>query len=388
MKNKFDTIVLGLGAMGSAALYQFAKRGNKVLGIDQFSPPHVFGSTHGDTRVTRQAIGEGEQYTPLSLRSYDIWQEIEEETGRQLLEITGGLIISGGSNVGINHVENFFENTISVAKKFNVKHDILDASQIRGRFPQFNVQDDERGYYEYNAGYLRPEECVSANLFLAGRYGATIRTNEKVERFSEKDGIVLVQTSLDDYEAEKLIVSSGPWFPALIESEYSRFFRILRQVLFWFDVNTHVERFEPKNFPIFIWESQGDKQTIYGFPAIDGKDGGVKVASEQYETSTTAETVDREVSPEEIKAMYEDLVPPCLPELSGNCIKAVSCIYTVTPDFHFVIDQHPKYPSIILTSACSGHGFKHSAAIGEILAELVLDGESAIDISSFKLNRF
>ena len=388
MENKFDKIVLGLGERGSAAVYRLAKRGSKVLGIDQFSPPHIFGSSHGDTRITRQAIGEGEQYTPIALRSYEIWQEIEKETGKKLLEMNGGLIISSGAKTAINHVENFFENTIAAAKKYNIKHEILDSSQIRKRFPQFNVQDNESGYYEYNAGFLRPEECVGAQISLAEKYGATIRRNEKVESFSEKDGIVTVKTNLGEYGAKKLIISAGPWFPALIEDEYAKFFKVIRQVLFWFDVKTSIEHFEPKNFPIFIWELQGNKQGMYGFPAIDGQSGGVKIASEQYETTTTADTVNREVSKEEIKAMYENFIAPYFPDLSDKCVKAVSCLYTVTPDSHFVIDTHPKYPSIILASPCSGHGFKHSAAIGEILAQLAIDGKSKVDISSFGIKRF
>mgnify|MGYP001591402996 FL=1 len=388
MENKFDTIVLGLGAMGSAAVYQLAKRGNKVLGIDRFSPPHIFGSSHGDTRITRQAIGEGEQYTPLSLRSYEIWEELERETGKRLLEKCGGLIISSGAKTAINHVANFFENTIAAAKKFNIKHEVLDSAQIRKRFPQFNVHDNESGYYEPDAGFLRPEECVSAQISLAEKYGATIRKNEKVESFSETDGTVRVKTNLGEYEADKLIITAGPWFPTLIEDEYAKFFKVIRQVLFWFDVKTPVERFEPKNFPIFIWELQGNKQGIYGFPAIDGQNGGVKIASEQYETTTTADTVNREVSQDEIKAMYENFVAPYFLDLSDKCVKAVSCLYTVTPDSHFVIDTHPKYKSIILASPCSGHGFKHSAAIGEVLAQLATDGKSKIDISSFSLKRF
>ena len=388
MENKLDTIVLGLGAMGSAAVYQLAKRGNKVLGIDQFSPPHIFGSSHGDTRITRQAIGEGEQYTPLSLRSYEIWREIEKETGNKLLEMNGGLIISSGAKTAINHVENFFENTIAAARKYNIKHEILDASQIRERFPQFNVQDNETGYYGYNAGFLRPEECVGSQISLAEKYGAQIHRNEKVESFSENDGIVRVKTNLGEYEAKKLIVSAGPWFPALIEEEYAKFFKVIRQVLFWFDIKTSIERFEPKNFPIFIWELQGNKQGMYGFPAINGQNGGVKIASEQYETTTTADTVNREVSQEEIRVMYNNFIAPYFPDLSDKCVKAVSCLYTVTPDSHFVIDTHPKYPSIILASPCSGHGFKHSAAIGEILAQVAIDGKSKIDISSFSIKRF
>jgi sarcosine oxidase len=388
MANKFGTIVLGLGAMGSAATYQLAKRGNKVLGIDQFSPPHIYGSTHGDTRITRQAIGEGEQYTPLAVRSYEIWEEIEKETGKKLLEKCGGLIISSGAKTAINHVENFFENTIAAAEKFGIKHEILNAEQIRERFPQFNIQDNESGYYEPDAGFLRPEECVNAQLELAEKYGAEIHKNEKVTSFTEESGVVRVRTDKGEYEADKLIVSAGSWVPTFLDEEYSKYFKIIRQVLFWFGIKESADQYTLDKFPIFIWELQGNKQGMYGFPAIDGEYGGLKIASEQYETTTTADTVNRKVTQEEIKAMYENFVAPHFPGLSGKCVKAISCLYTVTPDSHFVIDAHPKYPCVIIASPCSGHGFKHSAAIGEVLSQLVIDGKSKIDISSFRIGRF
>ena len=388
MNNKYDTIVLGLGAMGSAAVYQLAKRGNTVLGIDQFSPPHIYGSSHGDTRITRQAIGEGEQYTPLALRSYEIWEELEKETGKKLLEKCGGLIISSGAKTAINHVEHFFENTIAVAEKFNIKHEILSAEQIRDRFPQFNIQDNESGYYEPEAGFLRPEECIGVQLELAERSGADINKNEKVISFSEENDTVHVKTDKGEYEANKLIVSAGPWIPTFLDEEYSKYFKVIRQVLYWFDIKGSVDQYTPDRFPIFIWELQGNKQGMYGFPAIDGDHGGIKIASEQYETTTTADTVNREVTQEEIEAMYENFVAPYFPGLSDTCVKAISCLYTVTPDSHFVIDTHPKYPSVIIASPCSGHGFKHSAAIGEALSQLVIDGKSKINIGSFSFSRF
>ncbi len=390
-KNKFDTIVLGLGATGSATVYQLAKRGNHVLGIDQFSPPHSFGSSHGDTRITRQAIGEGEQYTPLSLRSYDIWQAIEQETGKKLLEKNGGLIISSKAKTAITHVPQFFENTIAAAQKFHIDYKLLNATDIRAQFPPFNIKDDEVGYYEYNAGFLYPEKCISAQLSLAKKYGATIHENEKVLHFSEKNGVVYVTTNRDEYEAKKLIISAGPWLPMLLEKEYSPIFKISRQILFWFglkNIKNDAADFRPEKFPIFIWELQTKKQAVYGFPLIGEKNSGVKIASEQFETTTTPETINREVSQEEINAMYENFVAPHFPALSNHCIKTATCLYTTTPDFHFVIDTHPKYSSIILASPCSGHGFKHSAAVGEALAQLVMDGKSEIDMNPFKLSRF
>ncbi|HEX4534176.1 MAG TPA: FAD-dependent oxidoreductase, partial [Rhizomicrobium sp.] len=149
---EFDVIILGLGAMGSACVYQLAKRGAKVMGIDRFDPPHAFGSSHGDTRVTRLAIGEGEHYTPLALRSHEIWRQIEAETGASLLTVTGGLIISSNAPRAATHVEGFFANTVAAAKKFDIAHELLDAAAIRARFPQFNIRDNEIGYFERDAG--------------------------------------------------------------------------------------------------------------------------------------------------------------------------------------------------------------------------------------------
>lgn len=383
----FQTIVLGLGAMGSATAYQLAKKGNKVLGIDQFSPPHIYGSTHGDTRITRLAIGEGDHYTPLALRSHELWREIEKETGRSLLTSNGGLIISSGAKTAINHVENFFENTIEFAEKYNIQHESLNATQIRDRFPQFKVQDNEDGYFEPEAGFLRPEECITAQLELAKKYGAEIHTEEKVIKYEVGEKVVVITTK-GEYTADKLVITAGPWFPQLIDKEYSKYFKVLRQVLFWFDIEDSFNQYTPDKCPIFIWELQGNKQGIYGFPAVNGPKGGLKIASEQYESDTTADTVNRNVSQEEIDKMYKDFVEPYLSGVSNKCIKAVSCLYTTTPDSGFVIDFHPKNNQVILASPCSGHGFKHSAAIGEALSELVIEGKSHFDLSSFKLGRF
>ncbi|MDI1334917.1 MAG: N-methyl-L-tryptophan oxidase [Lacunisphaera sp.] len=385
---KYHTIVLGLGAMGSAAVYQAAKRGLRVLGLDRHSPPHPHGSSHGDTRITRQAIGEGEQYTPLSLRSFDLWREIERETGRQLLTVTGGLIISSPGKAGCNNVADFFGNTLRAAKKYNIAHEILTAAQIRQRFPQFNVRENETGYLEKNAGFLRPEACVAAQLELARRYGAELQTGEQALAFQQQGDKVKVRTDRGEYETEKLIITAGPWLPALLDKQLAGLFRVTRQVLFWFEPEGPGESFQPGPMPIFIWEPQDSAQALYGFPALDGAGGGVKVASGQYQSCTTPDTISRVVSQEEITWMFDHLVAPCLPGLSNRCVKTVTCMYTVTPDFGFVIDRLPHQPGVILASPCSGHGFKHSAAVGEALAEIAADGASRIDLSAFKLNRF
>lgn len=383
----YDVIVLGLGAMGSAASYQLAKSGAKVLGLDQFAPPHTQGSTHGDSRITRQAIGEGDHYTPIVLRAYDIWREIEAETGKNLLEVTGGLIISGGKDRGTNHMEDFFETTLAAAKRYNVEHEILDATAMRRRFPQFNVRDEERGYFEKNAGFLRPEACIEAQLQLAEKYGATLYKNEKVESFEDTTEGVIVHTSQGKYRAKKLVITAGPWFPVLFP-EYAEYFSVRRQIMFWFAPQKSIEPFLPENCPIYIWELPGRETGIYGFPAIDGSHGGVKVATEQYLETSDPDHVSRIVTDADVEDMYKNCVAPFLPGLSQECVKTVTCLYTVTPDFEFVIDFHPEHQNIILASPCSGHGFKHSAAIGEILSDLARTGKSKTDISQFSIRRF
>ncbi len=385
---RFQTVVLGLGAMGSATVCQLAKRGHRILGIDRFTPPHAYGSSHGDTRITRLAIGEGEHYTPLALRSHQLWRELERETGTNLLTVCGELIISSEAKTSISHGERFFANTLAAARKHGIAHEILGATEIRRRFPEFNVRDDEFGYFERDAGFLRPEACVRAQLALARHYGAEIHTGETGLRFAASPVEVTVTTERETYAADTLIVTAGAWLPHLVPPPLARHFTVRRQVLYWFDVERAFSRFVPECFPVFIWELQGKKQGIYGFPAIDGAAGGLKVGTEQYETTTTAETVERNVSDEEIRAMYDEYVAQQIPALGPKCAKTATCLYTMTPDYGFVIDRHPDFARVIVASPCSGHGFKHSAAIGEALAQLAIDGESALDLGACKFARF
>jgi sarcosine oxidase len=385
---RFETIVLGLGAMGSAVTYRLAKRGNRVLGIDRFDPPHVHGSTHGDTRITRLGIGEGSQYTPLAMRSHQIWRDLEGETGRSLLTTHGGLVLSSQARTSRSHSETFFANTVAAAEKYGIPHAIWNARQIRQRFPRFKVADDESGYFEPSAGFVRPEECVRVQLELAQHHGASLHRGERVLAFDASDHGVMVTTDLGNYVADRLIVAAGPWVSELAGSATARHVTVFRQVLCWFEISGPIAPFLPQNFPVFIWELQGKRQGIYGFPALDGVHGGLKVATEQYDAATTPDTVDPRVTEAEIRAMFDQYVDPYLSGLTSRCVKAATCLYTVTPDFGFIIDTLPGADRVIVASPCSGHGFKHSAAIGEALAELVVDGVSKQDLSAFSLARF
>jgi sarcosine oxidase len=390
MRNNVDTIVLGLGAMGSAAIYQLAKRGHRVLGIDQFPPPHHYGSSHGETRIIRQAIGEGEEYVPLTLRSYELWREIEREAGKELLVITGGLILERQhSNSMMHGRRNFLARTVQCARRFNIRHEILETQDIRKRYPQFAVTK-EFGYFEYEIGYLRPELCIQAQLYLAKRHGAQLQTNEKVLSINP-DGFnkgVMVKTDRAVYGADKLIIAAGSWVTQFLELSYAQHFRIYRQVMFWFKIQNDLQnQFLPGKFPIFIWVFEiGGGNVFYGFPSLDGKT--IKMATEQYANVTTPEQVDREITDDEKNTMYKDYLLGRLPGITNACDQAASCLYTTTPDSNFVIDFYPGHPQVIIASPCSGHGFKHSAAIGEVLAELVLEGKSKTDISSFGIDRF
>ncbi len=392
MQRLYDVIVLGLGAMGSAALYQLAKRGMRVLGIDQFSPPHDRGSSHGDTRITRLAIGEGERYTPLAMRSHEIWREIEREIGRKrgedLMTQTGGLIISSHGPRAACHVPGFFQNTLVAAKRYGIQHELLDAAEIRARFPAFAVGDDAIAYFELEAGFLRPEACVAAQLELAARHGAEIHRNQRALRFSETGGVVRVETEAGIYKGSKLIVTVGAWLPQLAGETVGHLLTVRRQVLYWFAVKQGVTAFALGRLPIFIWELPGSGHAIYGFPELDGPQGGVKIATEQLELATTPDEVDRAVAPEEIEAMYARGVAPWFPGIENRCVKTRTCLYTMTPDFHFLVDLHPQAPNVIVASPCSGHGFKHSAAIGEALAHMSQGEPNLLDDGGFGLARF
>ena len=384
---RYDVIVVGLGAAGSASVYQLALRGSKVLGIDQYEPPHSLGSTHGDTRITRQAIGEGDHYSALSLRSYEIFRDQQKQTGEKLLDVTGGLMISCADSTGVNQVTDFFETTLRAANKFSIRHEILNAKQAREKFPLFEVQDNENAYYEYESGFLRPETCVRVNLSLAEKAGAMLKLNEEVLSFSEDGGGVIVETNKGKYYADRLVLTVGPWLPQLIDEQYKANFRVYRQVLYWFDISENYEDFKHGNFPIFIWPGQGGRSMIYGFPACNGKEGGIKIASEQYDVETTPQTAERTVSQAEIDDMYERCVKPCLPGVGRVCIKSAVCLYTMTPDSGFILDFMPGSSKTIVCSPCSGHGFKHSAAIGECVAELARDGKTTLNIEPLRFDK-
>ena len=379
-----DVLVIGLGAMGSATVYQLAKRGVDVVGIDRFTPPHTFGSTHGETRITRQAIGEGQQFVPLALRSHQIWREIEAQTGRHLLTQCGGLFIArAGMSSHMHGQADFLGKTIAAAEAFGIAHDRLDAAAIGARFPQFSCQGDEVGYYEPGAGYLAPESCVSAQLQLARQLGADIRVNEKVERMVADDARARVVTDKSQYQARLTIVCAGAWIPQLVPSLAGEM-KVRRQVSHWFPVEGPVS-YKFRDCPVYIWHwGNGPADVFYGFPQV-GDQRVIKVATEQDIHETLPDTVSRDVSTTETATMYADHVAGKLRGIGAKSVRAATCLYTNAPGANFVIDRLPDQPDTIVVSACSGHGFKHSAAIGEAVAQMAISGATPDLLLPFSL---
>jgi sarcosine oxidase len=388
-----DVLVIGLGAMGAATVYQLAKQGVKVKGIDQFTPPHTHGSTHGETRITREAIGEGLQFVPLAMRSHELWREIEHESGETLFNQCGGLILArAGQQSWMHDQRDFLGNTFRAADAFGIAHERLSTRDIAVRFPQFILQGDEYAYFEPGAGYLAPEACVRSQLQLAAQYGADLSYGEKVIRVAPVGKQTIVETDRVRYTPGTTIVTAGPWLPTLLPTLAARL-TIRRQVLYWFERDLGDVSDEPilsyraNKFPIFIWHwGAGEDDVFYGFPQIDDANT-IKVASEQSAFSTTPEAVDRIVTQTEIAEMYAHYIAGKLRGISARCVKAATCLYTNAPSANFIIDRLPDAPDTIVVSACSGHGFKHSAAIGEAVATMAISGETPKVLTPFALNK-
>lgn len=374
-------IVVGLGAMGSAACLQLAARGASVIGIDRYTPPHPWGSTHGETRITRLAIGEGREYVPLVRRSHQLWREIEHESATHLLSQPGIVILAHGSSP-------FMHETRMAAREYGIEHRDLTNAELRARFPMFAVDEETEAYWEPEGGYVRPEPAVAAQLELARRSGAQLRLGEHVERWDASPGGVRVTTGTNAYEADQLLLCAGAWIGELFPDGRDMF-AVFRQLLYWFPIRKGYP--ELRDMPAFVWDFGGNHgdfvhlDGFYGFPAIDGPSGGLKVASESYEHTTVPDGRQHPATRSEIDRMYARYLAPFLAGLAPEPIRTVSCLYTCTRDSRFVIDRHPEHDSVLIVSACSGHGFKHSPAIGEAVAQWLTGSEPEIDLTPFRL---
>ncbi|GAA2282895.1 N-methyltryptophan oxidase [Streptomyces ruber] len=380
MSPTYDVIVIGLGGMGSAAAHHLSARGARVLGLERFGPVHDRGSSHGGSRITRQSYFEDPAYVPLLLRAYELYEEVERATGREITTLCGGVMIGRPDSRTVS-------GSLRSAEQWDLAHEVLDARELRRRFPTLNPQDDEVALFEAKAGLVRPENMVAAHLQLAGRQGADLHFDEPVVRWEPYRDGVRVHTAVNTYTAGRLVICPGAWAPRLLTG-LGVPFTIERQVMYWFQPSSPdgVEPFRPENHPVYIWEDAEGVQ-VYGFPAIDGPELGAKVAFFRKGEITTPETIDRTVHDHEVAAMAEHM-SRCIPELPGTFLKAATCMYSNTPDEHFVISRHPAHPESV-TVACgfSGHGFKFVPVVGEIVADLALTGTTAHPIGLFDPRR-
>ncbi|MDP4005957.1 N-methyl-L-tryptophan oxidase [Methylobacterium sp. NEAU K] len=388
MVERLDVAVLGLGAMGSAALYQLARRGAAVIGLDRFVPPHAFGSSHGETRITRQAVGEGRDYVPFVTASHRIWRELEAQTGEALLNACGALVMAPGNGISSHHGKpDFVGRSIAAAQASGIVHEVLDGGEVGRRFPQFmNLAGDEKAYYEPDGGYVFPERCVAAQLRRAGELGAETRTGCEVVALRQDDAGVHIETADGVVLADRAVVTAGAWTAPLLGRPFDRLLTVRRQLLHWYALEDD-SAYGPRA-PVFIWMyGTGDTDYLYGFPPMPGS-RSIKVATEQYSTTTTAEAVERRIDPLESAEMYRLRVRGRLAGATPDVVQAAACVYTVTPDRGFIIDRHPEMDRVLVVSACSGHGFKHSAGIGEAVAAELAGGGGLVDLAPFALARF
>ena len=373
---RYDTIVVGLGGMGSAAAFHVAQRGRRVLGLEQFTLAHDRGSSHGRSRVTRQAYFENPAYVPLLGRANELWSQLQRDSGKRLIEITGGLML-GPPHGGV------VQGTLASARMHGLPHEVLDAPEVRRRFPAFSIEDGTVGVLDEVAGVLFPEECIRAHAAAATKAGATLHWQEPVVSWKATGDSVEVETAGARYVAGTLVLCAGPWMGDLL-ADLRLPLAVERNVLYWFRPTTDLALFAPGKFPVFLIEHEPGK-LFYGFPALG--DDGVKVARHHTGVWCSPTDIRREIDPDEILEA-RSILERHLPAVNGALLSATTCMYTNTPDGHFVLDRHPRHPNVIVASPCSGHGFKFASVIGEVLADLVCDGRTEHPIEMFRLGRF
>lgn len=367
MATSYDVIILGLGAMGSSTAYQLSSTGARVLGLEQFGAAHAHGSSHGGSRIIRQAYAEAPEYVPIVLRAYDLWRRLERDSGSTVLQITGGLYMGAPES-------NLVLGCQRSANEHGLPYEIFHSREVRRKFPVFQPSDTEIGVYEPNAGIVRPELAVGSFLRMATRQGADLHFHEPVSSWEVlPTGTVRVTTATATYEAAKLVISPGAWAPAML-SDLGTPLIVRRHVMAWFDPMCGTGPFSPERLPIYMWQTS-PKTLFYGFPAIDGPAGGAKVAIHTGGDRCSWDTIDRNITPED-EAELRDLIASRIPSLNGRLLWASTCMYTLTPDEHFVIGPHPQFPQVTVVCGFSGHGFKFASVVGEIASELALQGKS------------
>lgn len=374
MTQNFDFVVVGAGGFGSSALFHLAQRGCRVLGIEQFGIAHSLGSSHGETRIIRQAYFEHVNYVPLLKRAYVLWDELQVRTRQSLFHRCGLMITGMPHSIAVN-------GTLAAARQYQLEVESLPVDEARRRFPCYQFRDDFGVAFEQNAGFLNVENCVAALLKCATDCGAELRIHEKVLEIVPTGNSVRITTNRDTYFAGKVVVTAGAWTSQLL-AELSVPLRVLRKPMFWYEAAGDL--FRPENNPCFFFDL--DEGQFYGFPQLDGRT--IKVAEHTGgQTVIDPSTVDRELTPDDTRPVHRFLKNH-LSVSSGQMEKHAVCLYTMSPDHHFIVDHSPMSPQIVLAAGFSGHGFKFTTVLGEALADLATQGQTPLPIGFLGLNRF
>lgn len=371
---RFDVIVIGVGAMGSATVYHLARRGRKVLGLEHFNIPHEMGSSHGITRVIRLAYYEHPSYLPLLVRAYELWRELEKRAGEQLLFITGSVDAS-------REKEAVFVGSRTCCEQYQLPHEVLTGKQLNQRFPGYRLPDDIHAVLQPEGGYVTPERCIVAHVTQAQAHGAEVHARENVLDWEPTSNGVRVRSERAVYEADKLVISAGAWVGKLVP-KLARLAVPERQVLGWFQPKKP-ELYTRDHFPVF--NIMADEGRYYGLP-IHGIPGFKIGRYHHLEEKSDADHVDRDCYPKD-EQVLRSFTEKYFPEAAGPTMTLKACTFTNTPDEHFILDVHPEYPQVCIASPCSGHGFKFSSVVGEIMADLADKGSTRHDIAMHRLQR-
>jgi sarcosine oxidase len=370
---QYDVIVVGLGAIGSAALRVLAKRGVRVLGVERHAPGHELGSSHGETRMIRLGYFEHPSYVPLLRHTYALWRELEAEAKTKLLHITGIAEIGAPDSDVVT-------GTLAASRLHDLPHEVLSAADAMRRFPAFRLPKDFVCVFQPDGGFVAVEAAMTAMIDQAKTAGAEVWSETTVQSVQPTGGGVRVETSRGSIEARSVVVAAGPWIGQLVPGLP---LRVTRQVMTWFRPR-EPSLFEPDRFPVFLLRSQHGNH--YGFPSTGG--GLVKIARHHHLDETAdPDRVDRTVSAKDEAAIRAALTAH-IPAADGPLAAAKTCLYTVTPDHDFIVDRMPSAPNVVVASVCSGHGFKFAPVMGDILADLAIQGETRHDIRRFRLSRF
>jgi sarcosine oxidase len=371
----YDAIVLGIGGMGSAAAYHLARRGARVLGLEQFDVPHDRGSSHGVTRIIRLAYAEHPSYVPLLRRAYALWRDLERAHGERLLVVTGGLDL-GRADSGV------VAGSRRSCELHDLPHEVLTGPQINARFPGYGLPGDFLGVLQPEGGFVLAERGVVAHVEAAHAAGAEIRAREGVLAWEAGDRGVGVRTTRGEYRARRLVITAGPWASRCVPA-LAGLARPERQVLLFTQPRTPAH-FRPDRFPVFNMGAPDGH--FYGLP-IHGVPGFKIGLYNHRREQVDPDTVDRAVHAED-EAVLRAGIARYFPDADGPTLAMTTCLFTNSPDEHFILDRHPAEPAVTIAAGFSGHGYKFCSVVGEVMADLALDGGSRHDLALFRLDRF